>query len=305
MACSASHSVDRITARTANHIVIPATHICIVPPKGFEMSTVEPGLIYDSILEINITELYTINFYQTIERFSSSAFGCFDKTNKDLLFFERLKINTDSIYYTEQLTEKAIFALLVGGDSTFSYRLSISIPVKDTAQHLKAIRASFYSVFIDRSVAPNYFIFTDFTLDRSLSNLDGFQFSVGHFWLTEAGRRPALGDSLRSSYLICAEHQSRDTVESTKDVIAQFIQSGYSSSAAATLHNQYNQRVLLPNCDAQEAYLWQIENGKKRLLYFMIITQEKRSYSFRANVCEADSTVLESFRKLAHSFRFK
>jgi hypothetical protein len=291
---------------TPYHIHIPASHIFLIPPPGFELSENESKLVFDNSVYILINEINVNSYYKVIERVTSRYL--FDP-DKNLLRHERFKINEDSARYVERIDytgEEINVVLFVGNESHFS-TLYCTFPSKDSSKFFEPLREAFHSFIRDTTVDPDFLHYNSFTLNTKGSSFEVVQKGLDFINLKRKDTRFSLSDTL-APYFVIYKHNNGliqpDT--NTKVLLADLVEDKLKLREKEITHQFYFQKVPADGIDAFETeFSTTNKYNYRRRYYIMLVQNDKHAFVLTAGCQDKDSSEIADFRKLAHTFRFK
>ncbi|MCU0433599.1 MAG: hypothetical protein MUC87_09120 [Bacteroidia bacterium] len=291
---------------TPGHIHIPASHIFLIPPPGFELSENEPKLVFDSSVYISINEINVNSYYKVIERETSQYLFYPDK---NLLRHERFKINEDSARYVERIDysgDEIKVVLFVGNESYFS-TLYCTFPTKDSSKLLEPLRVAFHSFIRDTTVDPDFLHYNSFTMNTKGSSFEVVQKGLDFINLKRKNTRFSLSDTLAPYFVIYKRNNELIQPDTnTKALLADLVEDILKLREKEITHQFYFQKVPADGINAFETEFSTINKyNYPRRYYIMLVRNDKQVFVLTAGCQDKDSTEIADFRKLAHTFRFK
>ena len=148
-----------------NYINLPASHLAIIPPAGYQLAANECLLVSDKSRQREGADIGYVEFTRPFLIKKREDF-----INDSIIVLEGVKVNGYDGQYLELLNELTGFTAEVSfGDSSFEADL-YSIGTNESAFEKKVFKQSFLSARYDKGKAVNPFELAPFSLDDSKSN---------------------------------------------------------------------------------------------------------------------------------------
>jgi hypothetical protein len=285
------------TRKGAAHVNIPGTHLFMVPDKHFKLSTQFTGFSFDDFTGINVMELVGGNFFSNAATFNRESF---ESKGAKVYEFKELKINSSPAKYIDMSDQRGGRIIdFVFGDSTYSVMVMAMCRENDSLS-AERIKQMMLSIYYDRTLKVDPLMNANFEV---LDTSSEFRFlrAGGPSYIFSIGGKQ---DDRPGAPTVAITSFPADTTINPKDLSNQMLGSLSKYGANVTKTESVNQKPIngYAACETEVDILTKNGPGK---LYQVTLVDKNRALVLQGMSAISFETYLPSFKKFAHSIRFK
>jgi hypothetical protein len=285
--------------KTDRHVNIPGTRLYIIPPPGFIVSKNYLGLQKGN----NVIIIYDIvggNFYSNAATFDRKGF---EEKGLRVFNYKQIKVNGyPSKYLFMQGDITASAHSLAFGDSTFCTMIMASYISTDDKTGNDIVKA-LNSIYYDKNRRINPFETAYFALDDKGSRYKFFHYAANLYTYTIGGTDNSKGTGGQFPVVLVTQlpkPENSDARTLAKLMIAKAVEHGLTNPKIKTSSTE-----KVNGYDAYEAEVYAEMNGKKRLIYQLIVLNGDQAVTIQGVANDNFDSNISEFKKLAHTVKFK
>lgn len=277
---------------------IPGTHLSIIPPVDYKLSTNFKGIEKDKNTLIKVYDPYSKSYFKYAQDFTRESL---ENGGSEVKEYRKMSISGFPAKYAsvENYSGGTSF-YLVFGDSAFSVMLVGACPANQDSEALR-IKKAILSVKYDKNMKIDPLSGTFFNLTDTNSPYRFAKCTDDFYIYSSDGtvKDPYSGESILSILPFTSEYSVGD------ETIATAIRNSYEQYGITDTKIKKENQVQIGKLSAMEVEEEARIDNKKAVLYRLTLVNGRKAVLFLGIATSDYDKNLEEFRNLAYSLTFK
>lgn len=279
-------------------INIPGTHVSIVPPATYRLSSSFRGLEKNKDILIKIYDPYNTNYYKYAQTFTREWL---ENGGSEVQDYKKLKISGFQAKYAalqNNLGGKSFY--LVFGDSTFTVMVVATCPANKDSDALQ-LKSALFSVAYNKDIKVNPLAGAFFNINDTNSSYRFAKCKNDYYIFSANGvvKDQYFGDCIVSVIPFTSEYSMGD------ETIARAIMSAYEQYGITDTKTKKEEQVQIGTVNAIETELSAKIDNKKAVIYRLTLVNGTKAVLIIGIATSDFEKNLDEFRNLAHTIKFK
>lgn len=289
------HPKEITNSLTSKHVKIPATGISLIPPVGSELSSVTTGFEKDGIPVV--VAIDHPNSSYEIELANNDVEHIKSRGGKNIEK-EELQINDYSAtLFSMQMNPTASGLSLIIGNSSSAAVIMAVCPINDSIA-FEQMRESLLSVFYEQSNISDPKDMMDFELELTSTPFEYSQYLGGNYVYTLNGNEVEVNSV--EPIIIVSQYVGQEP-----ERLYELLFTGIEKDGYDTKKEIYSSHKTVNGYVAYERIVEGTLNNQKCQMYFLTVSDKKKSVVVQGIVKSDFKHTIDSVRSLAHTIKLK